>query len=223
MLLAIDSATRKIGIALYNGVEVLHEAVWSSKNRHSVELSPAIESALERAGHQITDLEVIGVAVGPGSYTGLRIGMAVAKGIALARHIPLVGVSTFDILSTAQLIDPNNKLAVVLEAGRKRISANMYQVKAGAWVQMDEPDIYTPEKFAAAIQEPTLVCGELSEEAQKLVLSKNKNIVLVSPALGLRRPAYLAELAWARWKAGETDGPASLFPKYLQTGDNIPA
>jgi tRNA threonylcarbamoyladenosine biosynthesis protein TsaB len=68
-----------------------------------------------------------------------------------------------------------------------------------------------------------LVCGELSEEAQKLVLSKNKNIVLVSPALGLRRPAYLAELAWARWKAGETDDPASLFPKYLQTGDNIPA
>lgn len=223
MLLAIDSATRKIGIALYDGVEVLHEAVWSSKNRHSVELSPAIETALDRAGYQIDDLEVIALAIGPGSYTGLRIGAAVAKGIALAKHIPLVGVSTFDILASAQPVMENKELAVVLEAGRKRISVSWYQAEDGVWVESKAPDILTVDEFAKSIRKPTLVCGELNEDAQKIVARKHKNVELVSPAQGLRRPAYLAELAWNRWQAGDVDDPATLAPKYLQTGDNIPA
>ncbi len=222
MLLAIDSATRKIGIALYDGVEVIHEAVWFSKNRHTVELSPAIEVALDRAGYQVEDIKVIGLAIGPGSYTGLRIGAAVAKGFALARHIPLVGISTFDILAIAQVIDKEMQLAVVLEAGRKRISVAYYEANEDVWVQSTEPDIYTVEEFTEDIQKPSLVCGELSEDA-KNTIGKNKNVKLISPAQGLRRPAYLAELAWARWEAGDVEDPATLFPKYLQTGDNIPA
>jgi tRNA threonylcarbamoyladenosine biosynthesis protein TsaB len=67
MLLAIDTATRKIGIALYDGVQVLHEAVWQSPFRHTVELAPAIDQALVESGLKVTDLEVIGITIGPGS------------------------------------------------------------------------------------------------------------------------------------------------------------
>lgn len=223
MLLAIDSATYKIGIALYNGVEVLHEAVWQSVNRHSVELSPAIEQALQRGGYTIKDVEAIGLAIGPGSYTGLRIGAAVAKGLALARHLPLVGVSTFDILAAAIPLAPDKRLAVVLSAGRGRLAVGWYQALGGAWQQNGEPSLVTADGLSDLLSQPTVVGGELDESVRKLLGRKCVNVSLASPAHSLRRPAFLAELAWARWQAGQTDDPAKLAPVYLQTGAQLPA
>ncbi|MDH5605365.1 MAG: tRNA (adenosine(37)-N6)-threonylcarbamoyltransferase complex dimerization subunit type 1 TsaB [Anaerolineae bacterium] len=221
MLLAIDSATRKIGIALYDGAEVLHEAVWHSANFHTVELAPAIHNALERAGIHISDVEVIALAIGPGSYTGLRIGSAVAKGIALAQHKPLVGVSTFDILAAAQPAG-QERLAVVLEAGRKRLGIGWYRPGENGW-EFDSSDLFTPDEFSKSINKPTLVCGEISAELRQLLGRKRKNVVVASPAACLRRPAFLAEIAWQRWQEGDSDDPATLAPQYLQTGENIPA
>ena len=222
MLLAIDSATRKIGLALYDGCQVLHEAVWESRNHHSVELSPAIDQAMRRAGLTMDDLEVIGLAIGPGSYTGLRIGAAVAKGLALSQHIDLVGVPTFDILAHAQPLLPESKLAVVLEAGRGRLAIGWYTAGEEKWEADKKPDLLRPEEFAKKLRTPTLVCGELNAEAQKILSRKRKNVIMASPAQGLRRPSYLAEIAWERWQAGDVDDPSAIAPEYLQTGENIP-
>lgn len=222
MLLAIDSATYKIGIALYDGVEVLHEAVWQSVNRHSVELTPAIDQALRRGGFTIKDVEAIGLAIGPGSYTGLRIGAAVAKGLAFSRHLPLVGISTFDILAAAIPPNADKQLAVALSAGRGRLAVGWYQTIGETWQVNGEATLLTPEELSTRLTQPTLVCGELDNETRQLLGRKRVNVSLVPPALSLRRPAYLAELAWARWQAGQTDDPAKLAPVYLQTGDHIP-
>lgn len=223
MLLAIDSATRKIGLALFDGQQVLHEAVWHSVNRHSVELAPAIEAAVARSGHSMDDLEVIALAIGPGSYTGLRIGAAVAKGIALARHLPLVGISTFDILAAAQPVDPEKKLAVLLQAGRGRLAVGWYKAGEEGWQVSSQEELLSPAEFSKKLRKPTLVCGEIDLETDKVLSRKRKNVTLASPAQRLRRPAYLAELGWARWQAGETDDPADLAPRYLQTDEHIPA
>lgn len=223
MLLAIDSATRKIGIALYDGVQVVNEAVWHSRNRHTVELTPAIAAALEGTGTSIEDIEVIAVTMGPGSYTGLRIGAAVAKGLALARKIPLVAVPTFDVLAAAQPVREGLQLAAVLEAGRRRLAVGWYQPESGTWKSAGDGDLLTPEEFSKRIRKPTLICGELDDELRKLLGRKRKNAVVASPAESLRRPAYLAEIGWERWQAGEIDDPAGAAPTYLQTGENIPA
>ena len=222
MLLAIDSATRRIGIALYDGTQVLHEAVWQSTNRHSVELTPGIHQALERSGMTIKDVQVIGLAIGPGSYTGLRIGTAVAKGLALARHLALVGVSTFDILAAAQTLNPDHRLAVVLSAGRKRLAVGWFESDETGWRAAADPELLLPEELSKKIRNPTLVCGELDSEALAVLQRKRKNVAFASPAQNLRRPAYLAEIAWRRWQAGDTDDPATLAPHYLQTGEHIP-
>ena len=223
MLLAIDSATRKIGIALYDGVQVLHEAVWHSRNYHTVELAPAIEKALQRAGIGIEQVKVIAVSIGPGSYTGLRIGAAVAKGIALARSLPMVAVPTFEVIVAAQPVDEDLQLAAVLEAGRGRLSVGWYKVEEGKWQPGKDPELLTPKEFSKKIRKPTLICGELNEEVRGILGRKRKNAVLASPAHSLRRPAFLAEIAWERWQAGETQSPAEVAPSYLQTGENIPA
>lgn len=223
MLLAIDCATRKIGIALYDGIEVLHEAVWHSRSHHTVELAPAIAAALERGGSRIEDIEVIAVTIGPGSYTGLRIGTAVAKGLALARRLPVVAVSTFDVLAVAQPVQEDLQLAVVVEAGRGRMAVGWFKAAADYWEPAGDPNLYTPEEFSKKIRKPTLICGELSGNVRKILGRKRKNAVLASPAESLRRPAFLAELAWKRWQNGEVDEAAEIAPYYLQTGGNIPA
>jgi len=79
MLLALDTSTRMVGLALYNGVQVLSETVWLSRDFHTVELAPAIASMLTRSEIKTTDLSALAVAIGPGSFTGLRIGLAFAK------------------------------------------------------------------------------------------------------------------------------------------------
>lgn len=223
MLLAIDTASRKIGIALYDGVEVLHEAVWVSHSHHTAELTPAIEFALERGGNTVEDIRVIAVAIGPGSYTGLRIGAAVAKGLALAHRLPMIAIPTFDILAVAQPVQEGCQLAVILEAGRGRLAVEWYKSKGDFWQSTQKAALYTPSDFNKKIRKPTLICGEMDEEVRKLLGRKRKNAILASPAHSLRRPSYLAELAWERWQAGDVDDPAEIAPFYLQTGESIPS
>jgi len=222
MLLAIDSASRKIGIALYDGVEVLHEAVWYSHGHHTTELTPAIEFALERGGYTVEDIQVIAVSIGPGSYTGLRIGAAVAKGMALAHRLPVIAIPTFDILAAAQPVQEDLQLVVVLEAGRGRLAVEWYKVKENHWQSTKKAALLTPSEFNKKIRKPTLICGEMDEEARRLLGRKWKTAIIASPAWSLRRPSFLAELAWERWQAGDVDDPAEIAPFYLQTGEKIP-
>ena len=104
MLLAIDTSTQSIGLSLYNDAQVVAEETWQVHQRHTVELAPAIDHMLRRSELKISQIEVLAVALGPGSFTGLRIGLAVAKGLALALRIPIIGVPSMDALVAAQAI-----------------------------------------------------------------------------------------------------------------------
>ncbi|MDX1414745.1 MAG: tRNA (adenosine(37)-N6)-threonylcarbamoyltransferase complex dimerization subunit type 1 TsaB, partial [Candidatus Promineifilaceae bacterium] len=101
MILALDTATRWTGLALHDGKRIIAEQGWSSKYTQTVELTPAVARLLATADFQVADLQAIAVAIGPGSYTSLRVGLAVAKGLSMAHQIPLIGVPTLDIISAA--------------------------------------------------------------------------------------------------------------------------
>ena len=102
MLLAVDTSTRAMGVALYDGARVLSEMTWISKNHHTIELAPTVEQALGHIGGGSDDLKALGVAIGPGSFTGLRIGLALAKGLALSHRLPIVGIPTLDVVAGAR-------------------------------------------------------------------------------------------------------------------------
>lgn len=221
MLLAIDTSTRTVGVALYDGTQVLGEIVWNSRDYHTVELAPAISEMLRRMQADPSEIKVVAVATGPGSFTGLRIGLAFAKGLCLARHLPLIGVATLDIVAAAQPVQPL-PLVAVLQAGRGRLAVGWYHSLAGSWELDGEVEITDITRLVQLIQQPTLVTGELKEEERRALARKYKNVHLASPAQALRRPAYLAELAWKRWQSGQLDDPASLSPIYLHFGDPIP-
>jgi len=220
MLLAIDTSTRAIGISLYDGSRVLNEMTWISKNHHTIELAPAVDQALFRVSAQTKDIQALGVAIGPGSFTGLRIGLALAKGLALGHKLPIVGIPTLDVIAAGLPVPPGSKLAAVLEAGRRRLAIGWYQAQGGTWQPDGELQNLTIEEFVETITESILVCGELSGEARER-LSHTK-CIMPPPFQCVRRPAVLAELAWKRWKAGKVDEPQTLKPIYLHHGDPIP-
>jgi tRNA threonylcarbamoyladenosine biosynthesis protein TsaB len=236
MLLAIDTSTAQIGIALYDGESIAGELVWMSRAHHTEQLAPGLAGLLERVGIKMDSIEALGVAIGPGSFTSLRVGLAFVKGLALARHFPLIGIPTLDIVAAAMplsgpiLEDPApggshspRKLAAVLQAGRSRLAVGWYKPTPSGW-KADGPAITTTAaELEQKIHRPVIICGEMSPEDRHCLGRKYKNITLASPAQCVRRPGVLAEIAWNRWKAGKTDAAASLAPIYLHVAGGLPA
>jgi tRNA threonylcarbamoyladenosine biosynthesis protein TsaB len=232
MLLAIDSATRILSIALHDGSRVIAESTWDTPNRHTVELTPAIQYMLDRAHQPISELTMLAVSQGPGSFNGLRIGFSVAKGLAMALGIPLIAIPTLDIVATAQPGFPGLLIAV-LQAGRGRICAGGYRWQEGhdpGWHKTDDVKIISWESLLDSVMVETgetLICGEIDEAGQRLIEQlieqSDKSIRIARPAFSLRRAGFLAELAWTRWRNAQSDDqtahqigdPALATPLYL--------
>ncbi len=224
MLLAIDTATRVISLALHDGIELLAEQTWHSPNHHTIELAPAVDMLLRRCDQTIADLTALGVSIGPGSYTGLRIGVALAKGIASARKLPLVGVSTLDTLAAGQTYySTNHGLIVVVQAGRGRIIVKTYRWRKGRWASHSEPQLMGWEALFARVDGPAYLTGEIDaagRAALEAAQERNLPVELAASAHRLRRAGYLAEEAWARLRENKNAFPAhKVTPVYIKTKD----
>lgn len=216
MLLAIDTATRWMGLALRDETAVIAETGWRSVNTQTIELAPTIAALLARANAAVADLTAVAVAIGPGSYTGLRVGLAAAKGLALARQIPLIGVPTLDVVA-AGFGSLDGQLIVVAEAGRTRIHAAPYAWHAGrGWQAAQPPSLTTWEALLEPIVQKTLVAGEVSAQAIRLMRDSGRPVTAARAAASVRRAGYLAEIGWVRFKRGLVDDAAALAPNYLR-------
>lgn len=224
MLLAIDTSTSQLGLALYDGARVIGETTWSGGGHHTQELAPAVAALLAHCGSTMKEVEVLAVAIGPGSFTSLRVGLAYAKGLALARAIPLVGIPTLDVVAASIPLPPaGKKLGAVLQAGRGRLALVWYLPGEDGWQAQGPAIVTTAAELEQKIRKPVIICGELSAEDRRLLGRRYKNITLPPPAECVRRPALLAEIAWERWQAGQVDAPAGLAPIYLHTAGGLPA
>lgn len=223
MLLAMDTATQVISLALHDGKVLLAEQTWHSANNHTIELAPAIQTLLKQCDATIEHLTALAVASGPGSYTSLRIGVAMAKGLAAARSLPLVGVSTLDILALAQP-QARGGLIVALPAGRGRIIAATYHWRKNAWGERGEPKIMDWDELFASIDGAAVLTGEIDARGQEKLAEAQARQVPVTLAPGayrLRRAGFLAEEAWTRLNADRTAYPAAkLVPYYVKTADS---
>jgi tRNA threonylcarbamoyladenosine biosynthesis protein TsaB len=222
VLLAIDTSTAWISLALHDGAFVRYEITWQSQHHHTVELAPAIAQLFEHTGTTPADLTGLAVAIGPGSFTSLRIGLAAVKGLALGLNLPVVGVPSLDIIAAAQPLE-DKPLIAVLHSGRTRLAYAHYFAVDGAWKPQGEADIIDPHDLVKMITEPTLICGELSEEDRITIGRRWKNAMIAPPSQCLRRASFLAEIGWERIEQGQSDDLADLVPIYLSTSSSIPA
>lgn len=221
MLLAVDTSTAQVGLALYDGSQVIGEYAWRSSQRHTVELAPAIFELMGRCSLKMEDIHALGVALGPGSFTSLRVGLSLVKGLALSRQLPLIGIPTLDILAAAQA-SSKLPLAVAIQAGRGRFAVGWYKRSRNGWRAKGPARVLTLAALINEVNSPIRLCGELTAKERQMLAGKPE-IQLASPAQSVRRPAILAELAWARWQAGDVDDEATLAPLYLHVAEPVPA
>ena len=221
MLVAIDTSTQWIGIALYDGWQVLAEHVWRSKNYHTIELLPAIADMLEKCQVKPKELTGVGVAMGPGSFTGLRIGLSAAKGLALGRNLPVAGVPSLEVLVASQP-GLRRPMIAMLQVGRGRYAWARFRYKNPRWGQISETQVDAVKAIAKTITSPVYGVGELGAEERQFMGRKWKTSQLAPASQCLRRPSVLAELAWEKLQVGHFDDNATLSPIYVHTLSNVP-
>ncbi len=217
MLLALDTATDYASIALFDGRAILAESSWRSQRRHTSDLASQVDALLRLQTCRPSDLQALAVAIGPGSFTGTRVAVSLAKGIVAATDLPLIGIPTLDVVAYPHL--GRLPVCALLAAGRGRYDWAVYAAGAGAphrlsaWGLDRLPDLLPQvESFGA----PLCFAGELTTD-DEAILRQNwgEKALIVPQVLALRRAGLLAALAWRRWQAGDTDDPATLSPIYL--------
>jgi len=222
MLLAIDTATRFAGLALWGDDQVWAEETWYSAMTHSVELVPRIRRMLRT--HRVTVESLTGVAVslGPGSFTGLRIGLAAAKGLVLPFRLPIIGIPTLDAVAYPYF-QSSQPVWAILQAGRGRIGAACYAEVDGVWTQLVAPSLTTLDGLCQTATLPATFVGELDRaSADSLQARLGPTATIPPPCLRVWRTACLAELAARRLAANDVDDVATLAPLYLQSPEGTP-
>ncbi len=215
LLLALDTATDLASIALYDGWRVIAEHSWHSNRRHTVELAPNVDALLRQAGVRPSLVAGVAVALGPGSFTGLRVALSFAKGLTLATEAALLGIPTLDVVAYPHRWQPLPVCAVI-QAGRGRLCWALYRHGPDGWGPVSGYRLSEVEAVAREIEGPTLFSGELLPRNAALLQDLlGDRFRLAPPAMRLRRAGILAELGWARYQAGDMDDPAALSPIYL--------
>jgi tRNA threonylcarbamoyladenosine biosynthesis protein TsaB len=214
-LLAIDTAGSTAGIAVSVAGELRSEITEASVSRHAQRLFRMIERALEGAEVRREELTVVAVTWGPGSFTGLRVGVAVAKGIAFALGLPAVGVSTLEALAGAHLPFPG-VVAPVLDARKNQVYAAAWDGREGGLLLPE--GAWNPEEFArrlAGFARPCLLTGSgLGPYAGAFAAPLGERLLAVPPERWAISPGQVAVIADRKAAAGQTEDPARLLPVY---------
>lgn len=204
-ILGIDTSTEQAGLAVSDGqTDVVRS--WCAGRMQTTSVLPAIDELLQKARITVRDIDAIGVAIGPGTFTGLRVGLSLAKGFVLAREIPLIGIPTLDIAAAG--IESAADAIAVLPAGRGRVVWQRYR---SAKSSESARNTTVPELIEALAGMPAaLVTGELGEEHRTLIEQAHAHVRWQH-----RNPAVLVDLARQRLGQGPPDDPVTLEPTYL--------
>jgi len=216
-VLAFDTATSSCAIALWHDGEILAEAQQMLERGHAEVLVPMIEGVLSDASLSYQELELLAVTVGPGAFTGIRIGLATARALALASDLPLIGVTNFEALAHAVPAEERRgrNLLIVLETKRADFYTCGYDENLSLLAEPKAIDEDGLIELAAGIAKDgaLLLAGDCLERAQQ-VLQKNDLDILISSGSNHVDPTVVAELAAAKLKSSTAiENPAPLYLK----------
>lgn len=217
MLLAIDTSTRHAGVCLRNDELVVCSLSWYSTQNHTRELLPAIENVLGRIGGGTSALQGVAVASGPGGFSALRVGMSVAKGLAMPTGLPVVTAGTLDCEAYPYA---STKLPVcpLLDVGRGEVANAMFQQQE-SWRRLSEEKICSPDELSELSGDtsgPFVVCGEGVTGREKHLREALGERALIAGGSPAGRLWALAELGWRKLVSGETEDLVTLQPFYLR-------
>lgn len=224
IVLGIESATETVGAAV-DAPDGRAALVVAGRRRHAESLAPAIEQVLALAGTTLQRVEAIAVDVGPGLFTGLRVGLATAKGLAQGLGVGLCGVGSLEVLAAAAFDAgwPGTVLAVV-DARRGEVFACHYERgEGGVPIGLAAPGRHRPERVVpdALVSDggPVLACGD-GALRYRAELEGAEVVTVAGPRLGAPDPAVVVSLARSLLDLGDPLlGPDELAPRYLREPD----
>ena len=211
-LLTIDTATETCGVALTEDTQLVADYRINQKNVHNEKLVSTIQHLLADVGWPLSDLEGIVFSKGPGSFTGLRIGISVSKGLSFSLGIPIVGVNTLDALAFGA---PNwaNKICAVIKAREKEVYFALYEKSLTSFERCSEYEIIHLEKLPKKLNSKTLV---VSNPAELVSSADNTETVTAPREYSLLKPLIIAELGFKKFQANEIENPETAEPFYLK-------
>ncbi len=214
MLIAIDTSTHLTGLACYDAEGLRGECIWHSGRNHTAQVLPQLDLLLRHLGASAASISAVAVALGPGSWSGLRVGLSIAKGLALAGGLPLLGMGTLDAIAH-QYRRAATPIYPIIRLGRERLATARFE-STDTLQRLSDNRSVTLAELCGEVEPPALFCGDIDDDL-KTALRRgiNGQISFPAPPADIRRPGYLAALAWQRLAAGEHDDIARLHPIYL--------
>jgi len=211
-VLAVETSTLAGGVALLDGDSVRGEYLLDVRTTHSERIVSAIDRLLHDAGWTVRDLEGLAVAVGPGSFTGLRIGLSTVKGLAFALGLPVAPVPTLDAMA-ASLPWAALPVCPVIDARKGEVYTSLYRWDGARMRREWEYLAIPPDELARRIVEPVIVLGD-GAAAIRTPLAR-----LAPPPRRAPSPAFVGYLGLERLRAGETVTATDLTPLYLRLSE----
>ncbi len=224
-ILSIDTSTASGSIALLEDDRLLAELTTCIQKTHAERLLPSIKNLLDSVGIKIEDVDGFALTIGPGSFTGLRIGLAAIKGFAWSLNKPVVGVSTLEAL--AMNIPYSDKpICPILDARKKEVYAAIYKFQDASFKMQDDKRLATcfmpdtaisPDGLIKMIKEPTIFLGDGIKVYGDVIKDTLKDLAIFVPShLWSIRALNIGLLAWKRFKKGDAGIPENINLNYLR-------
>lgn len=220
--LTIDTTTKVTALALAEDGRVIAEGFLHTTKTHSERLIPMLEQLMGAAAWSLQDLEAIGVVRGPGSFTGIRIGIATAQGLAQVLKVPLVGVLSLDTLAWAGF-GRNEAIVPILDARKNEWYTARYQWKSGEKKAdcLTPPQALAPDVWLEQLsQMEGTFCfvGDAAPKAETIIKARLGDRAVILPEYeSLPRGAYAAQAVWQRWQ--ENGGEEQVEPFYIRLSE----
>lgn len=220
LMLGIESATAQVGVAVGGHDGVLASAHSSGDRRHAENLTPQIEFVCQQAGISIRDISVVAVDIGPGLFTGLRVGIASAMAVAHGLGVPMIGVSSLDLGAFAAM-QSRRLIVPCYDARRGEVFTASYRAVPGGVQRINEPAVSTPDELAAELlaeSEDVLLLGDGAERYRDVFVSL-LNVEFAGASLDFPSARSLVELAHPRAMREEFVAPGEIEPLYIRLPD----
>lgn len=218
MLLAIDTSSLVLSCALAEKDRLIAEWTVQRKLTHSEQLIPHLDEMLKEAGVSKKEITAVAVSIGPGSFTGLRIGLATAKMVSYIWKVPLVGVDTLEALAW-NMAGSQAFILPLLDAQRGNVYAALYGAFDELWQEEKEAAAPLDEVIRAALSHggPVIAVGECADKYKDKLLQAG--IKLAPPSNRLARAGSVAMAGLKKLEEGKTDSPLSLLPNYIRRSE----
>ncbi len=216
IVLAVHSSSPRLAVALADSGRVLREEVLPPAKKHLENLAPLIKELTYRVAIGFQEIDGFGVAIGPGSFSGIRVGLATVKGMALASKKPVVGVGSLEIIAM-QGLNEGESAASVIDARRNEIYAALWKKENDRILLIDGPVLGSTEilkSWADRIGNKLVLCGESVVEQ-----TAESNPELFSARVLTPSAAVCARIAWQRLSVGDADHIHTLTPRYIRKSD----